>query len=283
MRTVPIKWLVDKISKVTSLENDFNIVVTGFPGCGKSTLVLRTIEGLIGPGLFMPATMDKHNIFSRKEMDNFLEHEEHHQIRNVDEAINLFYKRDFHDKMQKKLIKKLNRYRYKRHVIFLTIPNFSDLDLSIRAMNLIKFWIHVQKPGVAWVYKQIENEFCADYWNITNNKKALMLKGKGRWQLKNTVACLTWKALPDKFHNVYKEVKKRKSADAEETLIEENKKISQRDVIWTVLQNCHKKGRKFNPTAFAIATGFLKSIIYNTKKDFESQIRADDQSLEAYT
>lgn len=280
MKQQTTEWLWNKIRETTKHENDFNIVVSGFPGSGKSTLNLQIMYHKIGGGLFMPDTMDKHLLFSRGKMSEFLEQNDQNQIRNVDEAINLFYKRDFNNPMQKKLIKKLNRYRYKRHIIFLTIPNFSDLDLSIRAMNLIKFWIHVEKPGTAWVYKQIENEFCSDYWNINNNKKALMHKGKGRWQLRNTVACITWKPLCDRFHNVYKEIKRKRSAEAE-LEIEEQNRISQKDVILAIIENLNKKNREIDVIQLHRATGFDKGVIYNVRKEW-SERKAVQSDLEVY-
>ena len=220
------------IIQVQNSKNDFIIVISGFRGVGKSTLEMQITGNLTGQSYFTEEGFRKHNIYSRKELDKKLEELPDKSVLCIDEGINLLFKREFQNKDQNVIIKKFNTYRDKCFVIFLLIPNFWDLDSSIRNSTMVKWWIHCTGYGQGIIYQVEDNEWNPDPWNQKNNFIATR-KGVKRYSLPNYVANIIWDELPEDTYGVYKTVKSEKRRLAYEKA--DAQKLSKKDIVKQIL------------------------------------------------
>ena len=263
MVTWTTKKAANYIRAVQQSKGDFIIVITGFRGVGKSTLLSRFIEEL---GIELnEENFKKYFIYSRKELDKKLEDFTEKSPLCIDEGINLLFKREFQNRDQNIIIKKFNTYRDRFYVIFLLIPNFWDLDSSIRNSTMIKWWIHCHKFGEGTIYQPEDNEWNPDPWNQKNNFLASR-KGIRRWSLPNYIANITWNELPEEVYDKYKKIKNEKRKES----YEENGKtpISKAELIKAL----YSINSDINVSSLSEMLGTDASYVHRLKK---SVVKAD--------
>ena len=197
------------------LDNDWDYIaaVSGNAGVGKSTMVCQ-----LGPLVDKRFTFDHNNIYSQKELNEAIYEYPSKSFINVDEAINVLYKRDFAKGGQKKLLKDFDMIRDRNLCVFFLVPDFWDLDKKILNSGRIKIWIHVDQRGVAYIFKPDNNPFNPDKWNRDLNRKLLY-----DWshvhprKSPNFVEEIKFQPMAAEDYALYKEVKakKRKAASKE--------------------------------------------------------------------
>ncbi|HEC72695.1 MAG TPA: hypothetical protein ENI36_03725 [Thermoplasmatales archaeon] len=264
MPSISTGWAAEKIKQVQDNENDFIIVISGYRGVGKSTLMLQIADHLIEDNLFTIENLKKHNIYSRDELDEKLENFPEKSVFCVDEGINLLFKREFFNRQQNKIIKRFNTYRDKYFCIFLLIPNFWDLDSSVRNSAMIKWWIHCYNRGNAYIYQPEENEWNPDPWNQKTNFMAVR-KGVKRYQTPNYLTNIVWRKLTDKQMANYKKVKAFKRRLAyKDTAAEMSKK--------QIIKQLLLKNERANPAEIARVIGTHKVYVYDIIKEMEEKV-----------
>ena len=214
-----VRMVGQKIRDMQDSDNDIILVISGYRGVGKSTFALAVAHELIGDKYYTKQGFEKHNIYARHELDKKLEEFPPESVLVVDEAINLMFKREFQNRQQNLIIKKFNTYRNKKYCIMLLIPNYWDLDRSIRNSSMIKWWIHLSKRGRGYIYHTEDNEFNPDPWNQKDNMIRLR-QGTKRYSLRNYVKDVSWPKLNGSVFAKYEEVKgvKRKASYEDEKI-----------------------------------------------------------------
>lgn len=230
MPTIGVKHFARIIKETQANDNDVITVVSGTRGIGKSSLVGVIINQMV-PNYYTEAGFKSINVYSRQEFNDKLKSDPEESIINIDEAITSLFKREFWLREQNNIIKMLNMYRDKRHIIFLLLPHFWDLDVSVRNSLIIKFWVYVSKRGDAYIFTPQDNPFNFDVWNQKTNME-LFSKGK-IYQSPNYLANIQFPKMPEEYYNLYKKVKAEKRAAA---LLKEKEKpaVTKKDVIKAV-------------------------------------------------
>lgn len=178
-----IKELAHFIKDVLSTDRDAVAVVTGDTGEGKSVFLwhlARECSALSG----VPFDPTINLVYEREEFKNLIDTLPEGSVIGVDEAVGLFYSRDYHDDEQIALLKKLDRIRYRHLITAFLIPSLWHIDSHIRNAR-VRIWVYVDsrkgkgKDGYAhaFVFKKEKNPFNPDPWNMIENRK---LFGKGR-------------------------------------------------------------------------------------------------------
>jgi len=228
---VGVKKACDIIRNMQDDNNDFVIVISGYAGVGKSTLMMRLSEELKGPGYLCKKNFEKYHVYSRKEFEKKLDELPDRDILCADEAINMMFKREFQNRQQNQIIKKLNTYRNKCMVLFFLLPTFWHLDSGVRNSTRIKWWIHCYKKGEAWIFQHEENPFNPDLWNQKENFWLFRNQGgRNVFKSKNYVLTLTWKKVNVETFEAYEQVKgiKRKLAYLEK---DKKKVLTKKEII----------------------------------------------------
>jgi hypothetical protein len=200
--------------KLSSNKKDAPIIISGYPGEGKSVLARE-----IGKAFDRRYNDDRNCIYKRAE---FLEKIERFPPSAfiIDEAINLLYKRDWNSGGQKELIKVMNICRSKRHLNIFVQPQFSDMDKDIRNSR-IRLWIFVITRGIAVVMKPERSLGGSDdVWNLVENNKIVKQYINKYGQIlgtieslsrtKNFLTFLRWEDIPKEEYDAYEEIKDRK-------------------------------------------------------------------------
>lgn len=178
-----IKELAKFTMEVLDTDRDAVVVVTGDTGEGKSTAVwqyARECADISG----VPFNPVKQLVYEREEFKDLIDKEPERSFLIVDEAVGLFYSRDYHDDEQIALLKKLDRIRYRHLITAFVIPSLWHIDSHIRNAR-VRLWIHVDsrkgkgKDGYAhaYIFKKEKNPFNPDPWNMNENRKMF---GKGK-------------------------------------------------------------------------------------------------------
>lgn len=210
------KHIAQYAKALSNNKKDVPIMISGYPGEGKSVLAKRICE------LYDRRYSDDRNcIYSRKELMEKIETYPPSGF-NIDEAINVLYSRDWNVGTQKELVKVLNICRSKKHLIIFIQPEFTDLDTKIRNSR-IRLWIFVIKRGIAAVFKP-ERTLSGgnDPWNLVENNALVkqyinvfngdVVRGtvEGCFRSKNFLAFLRWDDIPKEEYEAYEEVKDKK-------------------------------------------------------------------------
>lgn len=166
---------VHEIAEIVKAINDQNyhsiIAISGKVGTGKSTLALEI--GYVINKLYGKYFSIMHDvIYTREAFYKRITEAKQFDVIVSDESMNLFYKREFADKEQKGLLKLLDMIRYKNLTIILCVPNFWALDTHV-INSQVRFWIHVTKRKLGWIFVPSDNPFSSDPWSRNYNELAL--------------------------------------------------------------------------------------------------------------
>ena len=125
------------------------VVITGEPGCGKSTLALRLARA-VDRG-FGPAQV----AYSAPDMLGLYRKLGHGQVAVYDEAILGLLSNDFQTPEARELVKAVNIVRAKGITVLLCIPDIHRLLAAWRE-EAVKFWIHCESDprGVGWMHQR---------------------------------------------------------------------------------------------------------------------------------
>jgi len=161
-----VKSLLDRFRVRLRKNKDVSVVITGFPGSGKSTLSMQ-LAMLLDPNftfeknvLFDPTVEDMHNAIYKLPEGSVIV---------VDEAIRVGNRKNWNTRRNKVLNEMLALCRFKNKIIFFNIPFFKtiDSDLQLRLLT----WIHVPRTGFAVVFVKSQNPFTGDPWALNLNDK----------------------------------------------------------------------------------------------------------------
>ena len=218
----------------TTLKSDRQMIVciTGTTGTGKSTLAIWILKALYKINGF-DLKLDEALVYSAEEFaERYKTNPKYHGV-IVDEAINLAYSLDFQTKESSQIVKIMNLYRTVNNITFWILPNFWNLNKSIRD-GLVDVWINIPKRSMSYVLLPDKNPFVSDRWYKAENEK--LFRGGGRnnnfennpTRCKNFAGIMMFKKLPDKVEAIYNEVKFRKRAELDllgkESEIKKNEK-----------------------------------------------------------
>lgn len=219
-KVITVKQIALYAKKLSRVNKDTPLVVSGYPGEGKSVLAREIAK------LFDKRYNDERNcIYSRKELLEKVESFPPSAF-ILDEAINMLYKRDWGTAGQKELIKVLNICRSKKHLLIFVQPEFADMDKDIRNSR-IRLWIYAIKRGVASIFRPERTIGGGqDPWNLeTNNKLVKQFVNRsgqtmgtieGAYRTSNFLSFLRWSDVSKEEYQVYEEVKDRKKYEGTE-------------------------------------------------------------------
>jgi len=210
------------IVDVLKTDRDALVIVTGDTGGGKSVFTW-SLNRELAVATGVPFDPVREYIYERDEFNQQLDRAPQYSRVCLDEAVGLFYARDYHEDEQIALLKKLDRIRYRNLVLTMLIPNLGHLDTHIRNAR-VRYWVYIavrKGEGAAayahaYIFQKESNPFNLDPWNLKNNVK-LWPKGKID-RSPNYVAEIIFKNLPREEYAIYNELRdvKRRLAEAKE-------------------------------------------------------------------
>lgn len=213
-----IKDFVALVKDIQGSDRDVVTAVVGDTGEGKSVFLIKFLKDLMPD--YNPV---RHLPFTREELNTMIETLPEGSGLSVDEAVGLFYARDFHDNEQIALLKKLDRSRDRRLFAGLAIPDFFMLDKALRN-GRIRFLVWIdQRVGTgakgrahAYIFQKEKNVFNREPWNLKLNIN-LMRKGQIS-KSPNYIGEVEYGALNPEEYHLYKRVKalKRKLIEMDE-------------------------------------------------------------------
>lgn len=197
-------------------DNDCIVAVSGSRGVGKSVLTAKIMRQLLGQKFYTKESFEYYCIYQPDELSNKLETCLPNECFMIDEGINVLFKRDFAKKTQKVNIKIFNTHRDKRLIVFILIPNFWDLDSSVRNSLIFKFWIHCYSRGDAWIFTHDHNPGTTDPFSRDHIFR--MYSRNMIWKARNFVGNIRWSDMDRDVYDIYKNIKKEKrlKLDSEE-------------------------------------------------------------------
>lgn len=219
-KVISVSHIAIYAKKLSRVNKDTPIVISGYPGEGKSVLAREIAK------LFDKRFSDERNcIYSRKELLSKVETFPPSAF-ILDESINLLYKRDWGSAGQKELIKILNICRSRRHLLIFVQPEFSDMDKDIRNSR-IRLWLYAVKRGVGVVFRPERTIGGGnDPWNLDENNKIVKTfvnkSGQtlgtieGSYRTSNFLSFIRWENIPKEEYKVYEEVKDKKKYEGTE-------------------------------------------------------------------
>jgi hypothetical protein len=206
------------IHDVQKSDRDAVVAIVGDTGEGKSVFnihLCKAVDKNFNIVRNLPYTKDELN----RAIESFPED----SAIGVDEAVGLFYSRDFKDDQQIALLKKMDRSRDRRLLISLLIPDFFMLDKALRN-GRVRFLVWVDRrvgtgeKGVAhaFIFQKERNVFNKEPWNLEFNVR-LVRKGFAN-RSPNYIGEIEYYALTPIEYELYKEMKrcKRTLVEAEE-------------------------------------------------------------------
>lgn len=209
----------DLLFDVQDSDRDAMVIISGDTGGGKSVLSWQISKGVCEKRnvVFNPV---RALVYDREEFNRACDSFEEFSVINGDEAVGLFYARDYHDDEQIAVLKKLDRLRYRHLVLLLCIPNMFHIDKHLRDSR-VRYWIYVfERKGKgeggyarAYVFDKEANPFNPDPWNLSFNRK-LFAKGKID-KSPNYVGEILFHDISVKEHEIYRKIKDAKRYKAE--------------------------------------------------------------------
>jgi len=215
---------------VMKSDRDAVVIYDGDTGDGKTTAsVLSSVE--VCRLVNLPFNPVRTLVYDKEEFNRLLDDAPRFTPIDVDEAVGLFYARDYQDSEQIALLKKLDRIRYRNLAIFLVIPSINHIDKHIRDSR-VRYWVHIHSrrgTGVdgeahAYIFQKEKNPFNPDPWNLKMNRH-LFSQGKIQ-NSPNYIGEVYFRDVPEWFKPFLKDVKdlKRKRAEALEWKAAKDKK-----------------------------------------------------------
>lgn len=220
--TTTITKFVELIIDVQDSNRDAVVIISGDTGEGKSVFNwwLQREHAKKRKLKFNPV---RSLIYDRDEFQYAIDEVPENSGLSCDEAVGLFYSRDYHDDEQIALLKKLDRIRYRRLLLTLLIPNMFHIDKHIRDSR-VRYWVHIDirkgkgKDGYAhcYIFEKERNPFNPDPWNLSMNRK-LFTKGKID-KSPNYLGEIVFKDISEAEYKIYEKIKdlKRKIAESKE-------------------------------------------------------------------
>lgn len=171
------------IMDVLQTDRDAVLCITGDTGEGKSSfswqlsMELMKLTGVT----YNPV---KNMVFDKEEFGEACDNFPEFSSVDADEAVGIFYARDYHDEEQIAILKKADRIRYRHLVIKCLIPSLFHIDSHIRNAR-VRIWIYIDSRvgrgedgyAHAYVFEKEKNPFNADPWNMNKNRE-LFTRGK---------------------------------------------------------------------------------------------------------
>ena len=166
MLTEKSKAFCDALIKRQNKDLDAVIGVTGFEGSGKSSLSIQFAK-YIAKHNGTKFTLDKNIIYGDdyEKVIRTLKTMPPKSVIILDEAISLLYKRNSNTKNQKKINILFSIIRQKNYIIFLNIPNITDID-SFYLNHRILAMIQIFARGYYYVLGASPNPYAEDKFNI---------------------------------------------------------------------------------------------------------------------
>ena len=178
-RNEKIEDVVQTFVDALRSDRDVNIAFGGMTGVGKTTC-LWSLHKEFCKLMKKDITMDTMT-WERAELLKWVDGDKEGAGRlpeyssiMADELISMFYKRNWYEDGQKAAIELFNKCRDRHLLLMGAVPNFWDLDSGM--ISRFRFYIYIPFRGVAWVFKQENNPFASDQWNIGENRKAFRKK-----------------------------------------------------------------------------------------------------------
>lgn len=276
---------------LTSKRKDFVLIITGYPGEGKSVLAVKMAKAYD-----KRFTYERNLIYSRQELTEKVENYPPSAF-IIDESINILYKREWNKGTQKNLIKLLNICRSKKHMLIFVQPNFEDLDKDIR-MSRLRVWIDVITRGVGVMYKPIKSLGGGkDPWNLDDNDRIVryyirkhgFVEGylEGAIRTENFQNVIRWEDLSNREYDLYENVKDNKKYSNEEDVytekeVEKTVKNRVTKILAILKGNKYLKRGFYNVVAPELNLGatsvgsyirnWEKTLNLNKKKDSDKQM-----------
>jgi hypothetical protein len=220
--TTEIRKFVDLIIDVQDSNRDAVVIISGDTGEGKSVFNWRLTRMHADKRkiVFNPV---RSLVYDREEFNMNIDDIPENSALSADEAVGLFYNRDYHDDEQIALLKKLDRIRYRRLLLTLLIPNMFHIDKHIRDSR-VRYWVHIDMRkgqgdgGYAhcYIFEKERNPFNPDPWNLSTNRK-LFSRGKID-KSPNYLGEIVFKDIPKREYEFHEKIKdlKRKIAESRE-------------------------------------------------------------------
>lgn len=230
---------LDECIARTKRDEDAVIAVTGDRGRGKSTLSLGASMVLSHRMKRDPAAFTWDNMCYRfEDLGELIDKAGNNDglIYNIDEAIDVAHSKSAMSRANKELGKFMIRARKLRNIYFWNIPDFTELDSTIRN-KVIQYWIHVfyksehrernKRYGVAALFRKDLNPFNPDKWGFEETKKIVKRPIHDVFHLikmfrktRSYVATMAFPILPKIIEDMYK-------APSFDALRESGKKFSE--------------------------------------------------------
>jgi len=188
MAKIP-KYTVEQLAKdlhdILKSDRDVVVGIAGMTGEGKSVAAIQLLtaySNFVG----VPFSME-HITWLREELLEWIDGPEpghkakyggqksEYSALLPDELISMFYKRNWYEDDQKAAIELFNKCRDRHLLIAGNVPNFWDLDGGI--LSRFRYYIFIPKRGIMWVFRQDNNPFAGDKWNVAENRKIFRKKG----------------------------------------------------------------------------------------------------------
>lgn len=268
---------------------DVVAIVTGEEGVGKSKLILGMMAYHILPKLGLPFKAEDYVFLSGEKEDlstKWVENERYTPIL-IDEAIDMFFNMDFQTKVSKTLKKEATSARYLNKIVFLNIPNISDLNKSFRDRRC-QIWIHIPRRGLGLMFVRSKNFFARDPWCLEYGEKLLRNCKNMKtlvYKASKIPSFVCWFRIKDWESQVWKDYlkvkddahkeKREKEAQLEEEKASKGKAVVKEDTFKGIIEKLHFER---NMTYSQIATLF--GVSYYTVRGWAQKFMMNESKPE---
>lgn len=178
LRTKNVKQIAEFIADVLKSDREGIIVVDGDKGEGKSVLMAQ-ICAATAPLTGTTFSFKDNMTWQRKELKAWIDpgDEQKPEMSCIiaDEIVSMFLAREWFDADQIDAIKLLNMCRDRHLLVCGALPNFWELDKAFRSQ--VRYWIHVERRGVGWMFEKSHNPGARDKWMQREIEKAYVKHG----------------------------------------------------------------------------------------------------------
>ena len=249
MQPMTNKDLAELIKEYIQSDRWVFIVYDGVQGGGKSVSALK----LIGEYDYKGFDYDNNITYSRSELMTLIDGKgsakkgrlPEYSVILGDELISIFNKRNWYDKDQQEVVELFNKIRDRHLLIIGCVPNFWDLDSSVRDLATLRIFVHKRgdgvKPTEAFVFLPDDNPFSPDKWHRKFNEKVWAKKGSP-FGCKGFVAPLFSTNLRDEEFEKYMHVRNTKrNSQLEEDRKKKQRKRKKEVVLYRLLEHLQEK------------------------------------------